>query len=365
MAWAAIGGHATSRAAVSLLALALVLAATDAQAPSTCHGTTGLSNFEDPIPDSRLANSANYKIENYITNTIEECAARCLAEALTECLSFELRPQGQGQQGFRCNLRSASSSVGIAPAGQSFVVYNRHIACTYRPSVPPTRAPTLAPITSAPVTAFPTRVPTTGNPTTLGPSKAPSSSAPSVPDTSSSEDTSTSFVGSTTFIAIIAVAVLLMVFAAGSQLRRGPDQDVLQATYGIGGALPLRVSDAPGATYSQAQAMRRMSPGSQQSGRGYGAPLTTHNLAYGPSAHGHAEYVGVDGWSEDGSPAGAAGYMPHSPRDPTSAQTHDPLVDELFANVRPVYVGLGAFGGQDTMTINSSPPGSQRSRYSE
>ena len=112
-----------------------------------------------------------------------------------------------------------------------------------------------------------------------------------------------------------------MVFAAGSQLRRGPDQDVLQATYGIGGAHPLRV------------------------------PLTTHNVAYGPSAygpsaHGHAEYVGVDGWSEDGAPAGAAGYMPHSPRDPTSAQTHDPLVDELFANVRPVYVGLGAFGGQ-------------------
>ena len=63
MAWAAaIGGHAANRAAVSLLALALVLAATDAQAPSTCHGTTGLSNFEDPIPNVRLAYSANYKV---------------------------------------------------------------------------------------------------------------------------------------------------------------------------------------------------------------------------------------------------------------------------------------------------------------
>ena len=166
-----------------------------------------------------------------------------------------------------------------------------------------------------------------------------------------------------------------MVFAAGSQLRRGPDQDVLQANYGIGGALPLRVS--PGqATYREPMPMRRMSPGSSQAGPSYGAPLTTHNVAYGPSAygpsaHGHAEYVGVDGWSEDGAPAGAAGYMPHSPRDPTSAQTHDPLVDELFANVRPVYVGLGAFGGQypgggsgqGTMTINSSPHSSQRSRF--
>jgi hypothetical protein len=160
---------------------------------------------------------------------------------------------------------------------------------------------------------------------------------------------------------------LLIVFAAGSQLRRGSDQDVLQTTYGIGGALPIRVNGAPSATYSKAQ--RRLSPASQQSGRSYGAPLTTQNVAYGPSAYGHAEYVGVDGWSEDGSPAGAAGYMPHHPRDPTSAETHDPLVDELFANVRPVYVGLGAFGGQmqdtRTMTINSSPSGSQSSRYTE
>ena len=289
-----------------------------------------------------------------------DCAVICLAEAL--CLSFELRPQGQNQPGFKCNLRSATSSVGTAPATGDFGLYNRHNGCTYRPTAAPSPSPTSQPASSAPTTAAPTpppttgrptRVPTTGRPTTSGPSTAPSSSPPAE---ATEGDDKESFVGSAAFIATLAVAVLLIVFAAGSQLGRSKEPDIITAQYGIGGALPLRVAGAPRGT----------------SGRGgqshYASPQSLANTAYGPSAYSadSGGYMGVggDGWSQDGSPAGAAGYMPHSPRDPTSGLTHDPLVDELFANVRPVYVGLGAFGGQDTMSINTSPAGSHRSKYS-